>query len=369
MGFQTITPRGSRQTGSGKGANTGLNSQTGKGRGRGLGKGKHPRDSRRPSPAKSRVTLTGPAKGGPTHGTRIQPGQCLLCRQMGHLARDCPNRGTRDDSGINLKRALGSFVGMTGDRDVLLPVLTTTPQQEIVQYSDFSMSHVPVVIWLSLLVFVEQFLFAWCHQPALSSAEHGCSVGTQTEPQSISPPSSTQQRTPRTVLITENGMKSTKVFHSSTVCSTLNRSMNVTSFRQCTQCPTPSVGIFAERAAFAVEARSVGGYMMVQYVIDCLSRNTAPPWLESADPAVSFTFAGGENAHPETRIWLPPPGTTHERFAVHIVPSEVTPILLGLDMLREFGLMINADSTHCYSTKLRCRIPVTVLPSGHLALL
>ena len=156
--------------------------------------------------------------------------------------------------------------------------------------------------------------------------------------------------------------------------------MKVTSFRQCTQCPTPSVGIFAEWAAFAVEdvkgyalldtgaSRSVGGYMMVQCVIDCLSRNTAPPWLESADPAVSFTFAGGEKAHSETRIWLPLPGTRHERFAVHIVPSEVTPILLGLDMLREFGLVINADSAHCYSTKLRCRIPVTVLPSGHLAL-
>ena len=43
---------------------------------------------------------------------------------MGHLARDSQNRGTRDDSGINLKRAFG-FVGMTGDRDVSLPVLTT----------------------------------------------------------------------------------------------------------------------------------------------------------------------------------------------------------------------------------------------------
>ena len=49
-------------------------------------------------------------------------------------------------------------------------------------------------------------------------------------------------------------------------------------------------------------------------------------------------------------------------------PSEITPILLSLDMLREFGLVINADSAHCYSTKLRCRIPVTMLPSGHLAL-
>ena len=91
--------------------------------------------------------------------------------------------------------------------------------------------------------------FSWCHQPVLSSAKPGCSVGTQTEPQSIPPPSPTQQRSPRTVLITENGMKSTKVFHSSTVCSTLNRSMKVTSFRRCTQCPTPSVGVFAEWAA------------------------------------------------------------------------------------------------------------------------
>ena len=29
--------------------------------------------------------------------------------------------------------------------------------------------------------------------------------------------------------------------------------------------------------------------------------------------------------------------------------------------------MINVDSAHCYSTKLRCRLPVTVLP-GHWAL-
>ena len=115
-GFQTITPRGSRQTGAGKSTSTGMNSQAGKGRGRGLGKGKPPRASRRPSPAKSRVTSTGAAKGGPAHGTRIQPDQCLLCRQMGHLARDCPNRGTRDDSGINLKRAFGSFVVMPGDK-------------------------------------------------------------------------------------------------------------------------------------------------------------------------------------------------------------------------------------------------------------
>ena len=150
---------------------------------------------------------------------------------------------------------------MTGDRDVSSPVLTTTSQQEIVQYSDFNMSLVPVVIWLILLVFAEQFLFLWFHRSALSSTKkHHCSVGTQTKQESI-PPSPTQQRTPRTVLITENGMKSTKVFHSSTVCSTWNRSMKVTPFRRCTQCPSPSVGVFAEWAAFAVE--DVKGYALL----------------------------------------------------------------------------------------------------------
>ena len=138
-----------------------MSSQAGKGRGRGHGKGKSPRDSRRPSPAKSRVTSTGAAKGGPAHGTRFQPGQCLLCRQMGHLARDCPNRGTRDDSGINLKRAFGSSVGMTGGEDVSSLVLTTTLQQEVERGSDFTMSHVPVAVWLYLLIILEQLLLHW----------------------------------------------------------------------------------------------------------------------------------------------------------------------------------------------------------------
>ena len=112
-----------------------------------------------------------------------------------------------------------------------------------------------------LSIFVDQFLFHWCHRPALSKAEHCCSVGTQTEPEPIPPPSPTQQSTPRTVLITENCVKSTKIFHSSTVCNTLNRSAKVTSFRQCTQCPSPSVGVFAEWAAYAVE--DVKGYALL----------------------------------------------------------------------------------------------------------
>ena len=52
-GFQTIAPRGTRQTGAGKDASTGINSQAGEGRGRGLGKGKRleiPDVHRQPNP-------------------------------------------------------------------------------------------------------------------------------------------------------------------------------------------------------------------------------------------------------------------------------------------------------------------------------
>ena len=76
------------------------------------------------------------------------------------------------------------------------------------------MSHVPVAIWLSLLVFVEQFLFF------IGVIGLRCQVQNtvvllglrRNQSQLIPPPSPTQQRTPRTVLITENGMKSTRFF-------------------------------------------------------------------------------------------------------------------------------------------------------------
>ena len=79
--------------------------------------------------------------------------------------------------------------------------------------------------------------------------------------------------------------------------------------------------------------------------------------MESADPAMNFTFARREKAHAKTRVWLSFPGTKHERFAIQIVPNEVTLILLRLDMLRELGLVINADSAH------NCKYEVAVSDS------
>ena len=56
------------------------------------------------------------------HGPRspVTTGQCLLCRQMSHFARDCPNRGSRDENQTLLKSVFGSFVAMVHDRSMTL---------------------------------------------------------------------------------------------------------------------------------------------------------------------------------------------------------------------------------------------------------
>ena len=277
----------------------------------------------------------------------------------------------RDDSGINFKRTFGSFVGMTEEVSSLFffftrLVITTTQQQEVERGSAFTMSHVPVAIWLSLLFILERIFFYWLPWPARSKTKRSCSVGTKTEPETAPTSSPTRQRTSHTVMITENGVQSTMIHRSSPVCSNLIHSMK-------SQCPSPSAGVFAAWAAFAVEdvkgyalldtgaSRSVGGYNGA--VCDRLSLPERGTTLVGISRSCSkLHFCRRRKAHSETLIWLPLPVTRKELFAVHVVPSEVTPILLGLDMLREFVLVINVDLGFCFCNKLRCRIPVTVLP-------
>ena len=47
----------------------------------------------RPPMSKKRPTETGATRGGPHHAPRLRPDQCLLCRQVGHRASECPNKG------------------------------------------------------------------------------------------------------------------------------------------------------------------------------------------------------------------------------------------------------------------------------------
>ena len=44
------------------------------------------RSESRPPMSKKRPTEVGATRGGPHHAPRLRPDQCMLCRQVGHLA-------------------------------------------------------------------------------------------------------------------------------------------------------------------------------------------------------------------------------------------------------------------------------------------
>ena len=68
--------------------------------------------------------------------------------------------------------------------------------------------------------------------------------------------------------------------------------------------------------------------------------------IETTD--VGFTFAGGETDAASTNIWIP-----HSEFpqgiSVSVVSIESTPFLIGLDVIREYGLVIDYHYNRVYS--------------------
>ena len=82
---------------------------------------------------------------------------------------------------------------------------------------------------------------------------------------------------------------------------------------------------------------------------------------------VGFTFAGGETGATSTKICFP-----HAEFpqgiSVNVVPNESTPFLIGFDVLRECGLVIDYHYNRVYSHVLKRYFVCAVRPKGHLAL-
>ena len=82
---------------------------------------------------------------------------------------------------------------------------------------------------------------------------------------------------------------------------------------------------------------------------------------------VGFTFAGGETEAASTRICTPhaefPQGTS-----VNVDRNESTPFLIGLDVLREYGLVIHYHHNRVSSHILKRYLPCAILPTGYLAL-
>ena len=59
---------------------------------------------------KQHMNFGGPQRGGRHHGPRQAGPVCLICRQPGHIAKECPTLGS-EGSPQARKRALGSFAG------------------------------------------------------------------------------------------------------------------------------------------------------------------------------------------------------------------------------------------------------------------
>ena len=72
----------------------------------------------------------------------------------------------------------------------------------------------------------------------------------------------------------------------------------------CIRCGRRTRFCFAGHSA----SGNVGGYTMVQHVIDTLLHQQTPTCMVSAK---NFTLAGGEQAQSGTKVWLPLPKSRH----------------------------------------------------------
>ena len=208
--------------------------------------------------SKKRPTEVGATRVGPLRAPHLRPDQCMLCRQVGHHASECPNKGKPTASSRG-KRAFGTCA-------------------------------------LGCAVFDSQ-----CYGVTVEEIEQD-----QDE---------------------DNSNKSVEGF-----------------------------AILVGGAT-----KTVCGFMSVQPVPDRYEGTT----IETTD--VGFTFAGGETQAANTKICIP-----HAEFpqgiSVNVVSDESTPFIIGLGVLREYGLVIDFHYNRVYSHILKRYLLCAILPTGHLAL-
>ena len=92
--------------------------------------------------------------------------------------------------------------------------------------------------------------------------------------------------------------------------------------------------------------KTVSGFMSVQPIADQYE-GTA---IETTD--VGFTFAGGGTEAASTKICIPHAGLP-QGVSVNVASNESTPFLIGLDVLREYGLVIDYHCNRVYSHILK----------------
>ena len=107
--------------------------------------------------------------------------------------------------------------------------------------------------------------------------------------------------------------------------------------------------------------KSVGGVVALDGLVD---RTPYPLTVKPME--VNFNFAGGESSQSRAKMWC----EMSEDFkpGIHTVRCESTPILLGLDVLRQYGIVLDYYNDTVYSHVLGKYLNTVILSSGHLGL-
>ena len=107
--------------------------------------------------------------------------------------------------------------------------------------------------------------------------------------------------------------------------------------------------------------KTVSGFRSIQPVADQYEDTT----IETTD--VGFTFTGGETEAASTNICIPHAGFPQGN-SVNVVSNESTHFLIGLDVLREYGLVIDCHYKRVHNHILKRYLRCAILPTRNLAL-
>ena len=80
-----------------------------------------------------------------------------------------------------------------------------------------------------------------------------------------------------------------------------------------------------------------------------------------------FLFGGGDRSSSVVKATVPNDSLTNG-LGIHVVDNVDTPLLLGCDTLREYGLVLDYHHDTVYSHVLERYIPSKVLSSGHIGI-
>ena len=82
----------------------------------------------------------------------------------------------------------------------------------------------------------------------------------------------------------------------------------------------------------------------------------------------NYSFAGGEAGQQAVAFDYPCEALAGSPVRVGTILNDVTPVLIGTDVLRQYGMVLDFSCDRVWSKTLDREIPVVVFPNGHLGM-